>query len=173
MLTKCRRTPLHVACENNAPLPVVQLLVQAYPEAFQACDKNGWTPLHLACRKASLDVIRLLAPAEAPWVCLLQDNDRRLPLDAAKLWNRNDDAIEFLTSVTRAAASVLADKVLMSKTTVLPETYGHVATFVHGLPEKVAILKMGLTKDAIHALLERDNVRTMIRVRVLNVIANE
>ena len=70
--------------------------------------------------------------------------------------------------VTNAAASVLTDTIMQSKKALPRETYGHVATLVHGLPEVVAILKMGLTQDAIHALLQREAIRTMIRARVLN-----
>ena len=108
-----------------------------------------------------------------PWVCLLQHNHGKLPLDIAKRRNRDDDVIEFLTTITNAAASVLTGTILRSKITVPRETYKHIATFVHGLPEEIAILKVGLTKDAIHALLQRDNVRAMIRTRVLNAIADE
>ncbi len=123
---------------------------------------------------APLDIIRFLAMAK-PWVCLVQDKDGggQLPLDHAKSWNRDDDIIEFLTAVTKAAASVSTDKLLKSKTVLPPETFIHVATFVYGLPEEIAILKLGLTKGAIHALLQRDDIRTNIRAQTLNAIADE
>ncbi len=127
---------------------------------------------------ASLDVIRLLV-REKPWLCLFHDYWGMLPLDMIKYFDESDsdsdeenipdfDAIYFVERVTNAAASVLTDTILKSKKALPRETYGHVATLVHGLPEEVAILKMGLTQDAIHALLQRDAIRTMIRAPVLN-----
>lgn len=44
-----QRTPLHVAAGTRASLPVIELLAKAYPRACDIQDKDGKTPLHLAC----------------------------------------------------------------------------------------------------------------------------
>jgi len=44
-----QRTPLHVAAGTRARLPVIELLAEAYPTACGIRDKDGKTPLHLAC----------------------------------------------------------------------------------------------------------------------------
>ena len=115
---------------------------------------------------APLDIIRFLAMAK-PWVCLVQDKDGggQLPLDHAKSWNRDDDIIEFLTAVTKAAASVSTDKLLKSKTVLPPETFIHVATFVYGLPEEAAIVKLALSADELYVLLQRHDIRTTMRAQ--------
>ena len=52
---------LHLACKNNAPLDVVKLLVETYPDAVKENNKREELPLHLACRNnVPLDVIKLL-----------------------------------------------------------------------------------------------------------------
>ncbi|CAB9508570.1 Ankyrin Repeat [Seminavis robusta] len=40
-------TPLHLACLYRAPLDVVQLLLDANPQALLCQDSEGWTPLHV------------------------------------------------------------------------------------------------------------------------------
>jgi len=42
--------PLHNACQAGAPLPVLQFLVEAYPEALMSMNKLGDTPLRTAQR---------------------------------------------------------------------------------------------------------------------------
>ena len=46
-------TPLHIACSSGVPAPVVQLLVDAYPEAITKQDERGRTPLHFLVSKQS------------------------------------------------------------------------------------------------------------------------
>jgi ankyrin repeat protein len=49
MTNKSGRLPLHTACSNQAPLDIVQYLVQEYPEFLQMNDNNGALPLRDAC----------------------------------------------------------------------------------------------------------------------------
>ena len=56
-----QQTPLHVACQLNYPLEVIQLMVLACPSAAECLDSNGETPLHVACnQRLPLPVIQLL-----------------------------------------------------------------------------------------------------------------
>jgi len=43
------RVPLHTACREQAPLSVLQALVQAWPDAIRLQDADGLLPLHHAC----------------------------------------------------------------------------------------------------------------------------
>lgn len=43
-----RKTPLHVALMNHAPQDVVDMLLEAHPNALFAQDAEGWTPLHVS-----------------------------------------------------------------------------------------------------------------------------
>jgi hypothetical protein len=43
-----RKTPLHVALMNRAPSDVIDMLLEAHPNALFAQDAEGWTPLHVS-----------------------------------------------------------------------------------------------------------------------------
>lgn len=58
------RLPIHEACINNAPLQVMEALLEAYPESTAATDLNRRLPLHNAIvYNSSYDVIELLVKA--------------------------------------------------------------------------------------------------------------
>jgi hypothetical protein len=119
-------------------------------------------------------VLRYLAQAKAPWVCLFRDKEGMLPLDWAKERKGDDDIIKFMTKVTNAAATVSIGTLLFKGKTGLPrEMCGHVAAFTHDGPEEVAILKLLLAKNEVHCLLQRDEMRSKIREQTLNAIADE
>jgi hypothetical protein len=119
-------------------------------------------------------MLRYLAQAAAPWVCLFRDKEGMLPLDWAKERKRDGDIVEFMTKVTNAAARVLIDTLLFKGKTLLPrDMCGHVAAFTHDGPEEVAILKLLLAKNEVHCLLQRDEMRSKIREQTLNAIADE
>jgi len=79
-------TALHHACNRRCPRPeVVEALLEAYPDAILMEDmKQGWLPLHLACRfKAPKEVVRLLLhrfPKQGGWSVRKTDNQGRTPL---------------------------------------------------------------------------------------------
>lgn len=56
------RTPLHVACDNDAPPCVVQALLNAWPEGADRVGTSHMNPLHITCSspRASVDVVRVL-----------------------------------------------------------------------------------------------------------------
>jgi len=49
-------TPLHLACQEQASLAVLQLLVKAWPESVEIRDATGFLPLHHACMEVASDV---------------------------------------------------------------------------------------------------------------------
>jgi ankyrin repeat protein len=55
------RVPLHTACAKQAPLEVVQFLIQQFNDSVRQTTTKGLLPLHYACREqASLEVIQFL-----------------------------------------------------------------------------------------------------------------
>jgi hypothetical protein len=57
-------TPLHIALWKEAPLEVIQLLLEEWPEGAQETDRKGSTPLHLGMKhKAPPAAIQLLLDA--------------------------------------------------------------------------------------------------------------
>ena len=59
----------HVWHHDEAlPADLVQLLIEK-GAAIDATDKDGWTPLHAACRQGNTNVVLLLVNAKASIVC--------------------------------------------------------------------------------------------------------
>ncbi len=56
------RTPLHVACDHDAPAAIVQALLAAWPEGAERVGTSYMNPLHITCSSAhaSIDVVRVL-----------------------------------------------------------------------------------------------------------------
>jgi ankyrin repeat protein len=54
--------PLQRTCRKNAPLNVIQLLVETWPDAVKEKSYHDWLPLHFACsnKYVPLNVIQLL-----------------------------------------------------------------------------------------------------------------
>mmetsp|Transcript_45258 Transcript_45258/g.94934 ORF Transcript_45258/g.94934 Transcript_45258/m.94934 type:complete len:595 (-) Transcript_45258:246-2030(-) len=81
------RTPLHVACDHDAPAPLVQALLSAWPEGAERVGTSHMNPLHITCSSphASLDVVRvLLAGCRDPLAITgAKDVDGDTPLHAA------------------------------------------------------------------------------------------
>jgi hypothetical protein len=75
---------LHVACANEAPLDVIQSLVEMWPHAVKVKQKEGMLPLHIACRyNAPLDVIKSLVKSWPQSIHAMHDGGGT-PLECAK-----------------------------------------------------------------------------------------
>ncbi len=76
--------PLHYACGFGASLEVVDILVDAFPEALTKPDEHdGMLPLHYACKEgAQSDVLDFLLMAY-PEATLVQDRNKMTPMDYA------------------------------------------------------------------------------------------
>ena len=93
------RYALHYACSNQAPIFVVEALLDAYPKAARKrCTwrNGGWLPLHCsAACNANEDVIDLLLTSN-PDTATAKDDDDRLPLHLACLFQLPTDSIDRL-----------------------------------------------------------------------------
>lgn len=84
---KCGRIPLHnaVFCVSSTNKPIVQALLQKYPEGTAVVDKRGYTPLHVHLRwasKPSLEIVKMLVHVH-PEAVRLVSNDDWTPLHLA------------------------------------------------------------------------------------------
>jgi ankyrin repeat protein len=68
--------PLHMAVSNHAPLKVLDMLINAAPDAVRLPNKFGEAPLHLALRGSSL-----FATDEAAMELLLQSDEMGVVLE--------------------------------------------------------------------------------------------
>lgn len=74
------QTPLHVAAArgNNAPLAIIQSLVEAWPAGVRAVTSEMDTPLHLACtRQASYAILHYLVEQDPKTVCMHNRRNER------------------------------------------------------------------------------------------------
>lgn len=77
------RLPIHLACENSAPLEVIEALLNAYPEGCIAKDGSGSYPLHLACANVQSSKIIFTLLKRAIKASKAKDDIGRLPLHLA------------------------------------------------------------------------------------------
>lgn len=102
------RTPLHLACDVDAPAVVIAGLVQAYPQACARVGTSGMTPLHLTCSSAhaSIHVVRvLLELGDVAAQCSLPDLDGDTPLHAACRSGAPLEVLEVLLQAYPAAVN--------------------------------------------------------------------
>lgn len=81
------RTPLHVACDHDAPAVVIQALMKAYPEASLQVGTSNMNPLHITCSShhASPQVVQVLLETSGlgKQMASMRDVDGDTPLHAA------------------------------------------------------------------------------------------
>lgn len=93
-----RRTPLHWACEHDAPAVVISSLLKAFPEASALVGTCNMTPLHITCSSshASVHVIRVLLELGLPSQTSMRDLDGDTPLHNACRAGAGIDVLEVL-----------------------------------------------------------------------------
>jgi ankyrin repeat protein len=106
---------LHWACSRNAPLDVLKVILDAYPDAIQICDsQKGYLPLHFACfYKSSLEILQFLIKVYPESI---QQTDKlgKLPLhlscsnttSLSNAYSNTSDSIQFLYSLYKDGAFV-------------------------------------------------------------------
>jgi hypothetical protein len=79
-------SPLHRACYRDAPMGVVQALIEASSSTLLAtqdkCDFSGLTPLHAACHYCSPEVVKVLLKAN-PEALDRRNTKHQTPLECA------------------------------------------------------------------------------------------
>lgn len=90
-------TPLHIACWRNLPLPVIQALIEAFPQAVSHQDVHGDTPLHVALTnpETCAQVVRALIQA-CPTVVSIANKEGLQPLHEACRHCAHEQVIDVL-----------------------------------------------------------------------------
>lgn len=73
------RYPLHIACKSKAPLAVIRLLFNMFPDVVTKKDADGKLPLHFACSANAPETIFFLL-SRYPESVSEKDNEGNLPL---------------------------------------------------------------------------------------------
>jgi Ankyrin repeats (3 copies) len=102
------RTPLHIACDHDAPAVVVQAFLKAYPEASLVTGTANMNPLHITCSShhASVHVVRMLLELGRFEQFSMRDVDGDTPLHAACRCGASQDLIEMLLRAYPSAVTV-------------------------------------------------------------------
>ena len=92
------RFPLHLACDHDAPVVVIQALLKAYPKAALRVGSSKMSPLHITCSSshASVHVMRVLLEGGPPEQLTLRDLDGDTPLHAACRCGASMEVLEVL-----------------------------------------------------------------------------
>lgn len=94
------RLPIHLACDKNAPIQVIQQLLDSDPnkESILRKDKWGDLPIHTACsRKNYFEVVRLLLESDKQKKTIYgKDLQGSIPLHYACRYGATPDVIELL-----------------------------------------------------------------------------
>lgn len=103
------RTPLHVACDHDAPAVVVEALLAAYPEASGMVGTSNMNPLHITCssQHASVHVVRVLLQGGLGGESSMRDVDGDTPLHAAC---RCDAPIEVLSELIKENPGAVCER---------------------------------------------------------------
>lgn len=75
--------PLHLACRNDPPTDVIEMLLMASEDMVRAADSFGWLPLHYACANHGSEGVLTLLVAEYPESTTSVDKRKRTPLHFA------------------------------------------------------------------------------------------
>lgn len=75
--------PLHLACRNDPPADVIEMLLMASQDMVRAADSFGWLPLHYACANDASEEVLTLLVAEFPDSTTSVDKRKRTPLHFA------------------------------------------------------------------------------------------
>ncbi|KAL3909917.1 MAG: hypothetical protein SGILL_007897 [Bacillariaceae sp.] len=93
------RLPIHLACDNNAPVSIIRRLLEADVEnkTILQPDKWGDLPIHTACSRNNFEVIQLLLEADVNKQTLhVKDVHESLPLHMAARYNAPKAVLDLL-----------------------------------------------------------------------------
>jgi hypothetical protein len=107
-----QRLPLHIACQNNAPLSVIEALLKHdhKNEAIHSKDSLGRLPLHYACSHGApaqvVEVLLQACPASAGCV----DHNEWLPIHVACRFGDNEQVIRLLIKALPESLYIMTKK---------------------------------------------------------------
>jgi ankyrin repeat protein len=101
--------PLHCSGQNTCLESVKQVLA-AYPTAISMSDNEGGYPLHHACCfNSNVAVVKFMYEAYPGAINIPQQSGHLLPIHLATAQNESSDVLEYILSISPAAASAMDD----------------------------------------------------------------
>jgi ankyrin repeat protein len=141
------RLPIHLACDNNAPIGVIRRLLESDTDKISILkpDKWGDLPIHTACSRTHfLEVIKLLLMYDVDkHTIFVKDENGSLPIHMACRYNADAEVIQLLLESDAKRTSLYAEGV-----------YGQ-------LPLHVAC-RGGASPEIIQTLLDYDNKKMSV-----------
>lgn len=99
-----RFLPLHKACVLKPPVSILKSLLDAYPEAVEDQDQDGWLPIHCACfYGSSEEAISTLLKAN-PKSAHAKDDESRMPIHYACLKGATQAVVDLLLATYKKGA---------------------------------------------------------------------
>mmetsp|Transcript_25816 Transcript_25816/g.31829 ORF Transcript_25816/g.31829 Transcript_25816/m.31829 type:complete len:904 (-) Transcript_25816:195-2906(-) len=92
--------PLHIACLTDAPLMLLTLLVQAYPEGVKM-ETMGKLPLHMACEAQVDHRIAFLLLNTYPESINIRDDEENTPINIASLALSSPERTKIIQILTK------------------------------------------------------------------------
>jgi len=106
--TRWELLPLHLACENQPPVEVIEALLAAYKDAAHQKDSGGDLPIHLACREKAESGVILTLLLKDPDTAQTADDEGRLPIHLACRQKTSQEIVDRLL-IAHHRASKTAD----------------------------------------------------------------
>ena len=99
------RSPLHVACDHDAPALLIQRLLKAYPDASTRIGTSNMNPLHITCSSnhASVQVVQVLLEGGLQMQSSMRDVDGDTALHAACRCGAPEEVLEVLLRANPSA----------------------------------------------------------------------
>jgi len=92
--------PLHIACLSGAPLLLVTLLVQSYPDAVRE-ETAGKLPVHMACDSQADHRVVFLLLNSYPESLYTLDNEENTPIEVASLTDPCPEKAKIIQVLTK------------------------------------------------------------------------
>jgi Ankyrin repeats (3 copies) len=100
-----RNLALHEACNHQAPLELVRLLLHIHPQAVSLPGQWGYLPLHFAvCSRAPTNVVATLLETYPSATRHADNSEHKLPLHLAAKWGASPEVLLLLLTVYPKAA---------------------------------------------------------------------
>mmetsp|Transcript_10082 Transcript_10082/g.21274 ORF Transcript_10082/g.21274 Transcript_10082/m.21274 type:complete len:375 (-) Transcript_10082:304-1428(-) len=147
-----KRLPIHLACDKNAPLSILRILLEADvgKVSHTVPDRWGDLPIHTACSRHQMEVVKLLVESDISKKTLLTKADNgSLPLHAAVRYAAPANIVMLLLGGCESRNTLLE-----------PDVYGQLpihAACRNGAHPDVISLLLKYDEDK-KTLLEEDNV---------------
>ncbi len=94
-----RLLPLHVACASRAPLLLIAVLIQNYPDSVKKTNNSGKLPIHLACEKRTDHRVIAFLLHTWPESATFKDEKGNTPVQTALISKVSDERTKIVETL--------------------------------------------------------------------------